>query len=239
MAARAVRAAAVRYAVSVPFARLLTQTLPPGAGHWECLPNMLDARFELPPEPRRRDGRDFVFLTLGTLHEKKGHVFLIDAFAARFRDDPRVHLRIAGDGPLRPSIEGRIAELGLGQRIRLLGQVDREQVARELGDCDAFVLPSLYETFGVALIEALACGRPVVATRCGGPEAIVSTDDGILVHSGDSEGLGAALARIRESAHGYDADAIRRRCLASYGASVIAARMVDAYAQVVNEAAAR
>ena len=69
----------------------------------------------------------------------------------------------------------------LEQRVRLLGALSREQARDELRGCDCFVLPSRHESFGVVLAEATACGRPVISTRCGGPESIVTKENGILV----------------------------------------------------------
>ena len=69
---------------------------------------------------------------------------------------------------------------------------------------DAFVLSSAYETFGVVLIEALACGKPVVSTACGGPDYIVTEENGLLVPVGDTQALGAALEQMIRTIDRYD-----------------------------------
>jgi len=80
--------------------------------------------------------------------------------------------------------------LGLGERVKLLGSVPGDQLTLWMNACDLFVLPSLSESFGIVQLEALACGRPVVATRNGGSEEVVISDDyGLLVDPADPEGL--------------------------------------------------
>ncbi|MEI2707753.1 MAG: glycosyltransferase [Chitinophagaceae bacterium] len=104
-------------------------------------------------------------------------LILIQAFAKKFQqNNPSFQLQIAGIwsfGKLFKRISCN--ELGIQQQVQFLGQLNRTQVKATFTSMpDVFVLPSTYETFGVVLIEALACGKPVIATACGGPENIVT-----------------------------------------------------------------
>ena len=101
---------------------------------------------------------------------------LIRAFSKAFKDQPKVNLTIVGDGPEYNNLNNLIKTLKMEKQISLYGSANREEVKMLLQKSDAFVFSSQYETFGVVLIEAMACGLPVVATKCGGPESIIDSD---------------------------------------------------------------
>lgn len=149
---------------------------------------------------------------------------LIDAVAAV----PEVQLWIAGEGELRGALEGQIARLGLGDRVRLLGwRNDRLDL---LATADLCVFPSRYEPFGIVSIEAWAAGVPLVATRSAGPGALIEDgSDGLLVPIDDAPALTAAIRRVlgdadlkaRMVANGrrrYEAEFTEAAVVASYKA---------------------
>ena len=122
----------------------------------------------------------------------KDHVGLLQAFS-RLADDPRTLLVIVGDGPCRASLTAAVAELGVGGRVRLLGE--RDDVPAVLAAFDIFVLSSIGEGMSNAILEAMATGLPVVATRVGGnPELVVSGTTGFLVEPRSPAALTAALS---------------------------------------------
>jgi glycosyltransferase involved in cell wall biosynthesis len=107
-----------------------------------------------------------------------------------------VSLVIAGDGEERESVAVRAGELGLDGRVRLLGALPREEVLALLGAADAVVLSSAWENFPHVLVEALAVGTPVIATRVGGvPEIVEDGVSGLLVPPGDADALAGAVRR--------------------------------------------
>jgi glycosyltransferase involved in cell wall biosynthesis len=122
------------------------------------------------------------FVHVGSLTERKNVVRLADAFASLGRGS----LTFVGDGPLRSALEGR-------ERVRVVGRVPHDEVARWLSAADVVCGPALIEPFGQALLEAMACGRPVVATRVGGPPEFVTPDCGVLVDPLDETQLARAL----------------------------------------------
>ena len=107
---------------------------------------------------------------------------LADAFATLGEGT----LTFVGEGPLRPRLEGRPG-------VMLAGAVPHDEVARRLAAADVLCQPSLIEPLGQALLEAMACGRPVVATRIGGPPEFVPPEAGVLVDPLDVDGLARAL----------------------------------------------
>jgi glycosyltransferase involved in cell wall biosynthesis len=144
------------------------------------------------------------------------------AFAGGF-NDPAYHERIAA----------RVGELGLGEHVRFLGQL--EDVRGLLGTASVLAHPSLSEGFGLALVEAMALGVPVVATRCGGPEEIVTADSGELVAAGDPVALGDAVAHLLadEVRRTQLADGARRRA-AAFDLTTTASDTADAYEAAVT-----
>ncbi|EQD29162.1 Glycosyl transferase, group 1 domain protein, partial [mine drainage metagenome] len=130
----------------------------------------------LPPPPspgafRTAYGLDGPYLLfVGRLASNKGLLPLVDAFAPLARSDPAATLVLVGaDGGMRPAVEARVRTLDLGRRVRILGHLGSDALlADAYRDARALVLPSEYEAFGLVLLEALAQGTPVVASRVGG-----------------------------------------------------------------------
>jgi glycosyltransferase involved in cell wall biosynthesis len=176
-----VRRASTVVCVSDYLRRELELRLPEARGKTEVVSSGVDRqRFAVtaPPDGPPR------FLCLGSLDERKNVVRLADAFA---RVDEGT-LTFAGDGPLRPRLEGR-------ENVRLLGRVPHDEIPRLLAESHVLAQPSLLEPLGQALLEAMACGRSVVATRLGGPPEFVPPEAGVLVDPLDVTALAHALAQ--------------------------------------------
>jgi len=137
-----------------------------------------------------------VALFAGHLTELKGIADLVDALGATDPSD-RPLLAIVGDGPLRPSLETRVAELGLGDSVRFAGRVPHDDVGTWMGACDVLVLPSLSEGLPTVICEAMLAGRAVIATPVGGtPELIEDGATGILIAPGNVTALADALGEL-------------------------------------------
>lgn len=170
---------------------------------------------EIPGDTPLRPSR---FLTVAVLSEGKGIQFLLEAAASLVRQGcTDFELVIGGDGMIRPQLEHQAQALGLARRCRFLGSLTRTQVRSQMRDCDVFVLPSLHETFGVVLAEAMACGKPVIATRCGGPEFIVTSETGLLVEPGNPLALAQAMKRFVSDDLRFDPVRIRHSVLDRFG----------------------
>lgn len=134
-------------------------------------------------------------LTIASLDPWKGIDVLLRSIPLVQQHVPEVRLKIAGLGPERAKLESLAANLGLGDCVEFLGYQDRASVRRLLSTCSVFVLPSLSEPFGIVVLEALAAGAPVVATRIGGiPEIVEHQVNGLLVTPDDEQQLAAAIA---------------------------------------------
>ena len=138
-------------------------------------------------------------LCIAAHNEKKGIDVLLRAFARVVEKESDLTLTLVGDGPLRAHHEALAQDLGLNGRVSFLGWQNRAQVGDLLRRCDVFVLPSRSEPFGIVIIEAMACGKPVVASAVGGiPEIIHQGENGILVEPEDPAALGDAILRVLE-----------------------------------------
>ncbi len=147
------------------------------------------------PEARRELGLasfDPVLGAVGRLSPEKGHLHLLRALPAIAAAFPGAGCVLAGDGRARPELEAEARRLGLGGRVVFLGH--RRDVSRVLAALDLFVQPSVYEGFGLSLLEAMAAGLPVVASRVGGiPEVVDDGESGVLVPPGDAGALAASV----------------------------------------------
>jgi glycosyltransferase involved in cell wall biosynthesis len=128
---------------------------------------------------------------------KKGLDTLIKAFKRVNEYDPELQLYLAGDGPLRSELERLCLNLKLQDRVKFLGSKTRKEVRKLLHGCILFVLASRYEPFGIAIIEALACKKAVIATKVGGiPEIIENGKTGLLVEPDNPADLANAIIEI-------------------------------------------
>jgi len=163
------------------------------------IPNGIDIdRFPLAGASDHRPAPEAAGTVMGTISRlvwKRGHEELLQAATIVRRAEPSVRLVIVGDGPLRPALEEHARRLGLDGEVRFLGAV--HDAARLLPGFDVFVLSSVLEGMSNALLEAMAAGRPVVATRVGGnPELVIDGETGLLVPPRDPEALAEALLRL-------------------------------------------
>lgn len=134
-----------------------------------------------------------VLVVVGALEARKGHAVLLEALATLRA--ARIRVLCAGEGSQRDALIAHSASLGLGDVVRWLGHV--EDVAALLAAADVAVMPSHHEGLGVAALEAMAAGLPVIASAVGGlPDAVVDGETGILVPPGDPQALAAAIARV-------------------------------------------
>src|SRR5919201_734643 len=205
--AAVVRRAAAVIAVSDYLRRALEAKVPAAAGKTHVIDCGVDLeRFRPTPPP---DGAT-AYLCVGSLTERKNVLRLAAAFD---RLDGGT-LTFAGDGPLRPQLAGR-------PRIRLVGRVGHDQIPELVAESHVICQPSLVEPFGQALLEGMAGGRSVVATRVGGPPEFVSPRIGALVDPFDEQDIAAGLraaaelprpndaARAVAEQHGLSAQALR------------------------------
>lgn len=201
----------------------------------EVIPNMVDCDKVLSIINKKNNlGEEgqFTFLSLCYLKKNKGVDILIRAFSTYFRGK-EVKLIIAGDGPERESLENLSKELGILEQVEFKGALNRDEVYKVMSNCNIFVLPSKFETFGVVLIEALANGKPVISTRNGGANDIVTDENGILVDIDDIEGLGKAMVDLKLDYNKYNEEEIRNSCINKYSKKIITRQLEKVYSELI------
>jgi glycogen(starch) synthase len=172
----------------------------------EVVWNGVDLDVAAPPagaDPvRERTGSDRPYLlALGRVVENKGFDLLVQAYAlsaaARTGAGPGADLVVAGSGGASETLTSLADQLGLADRVHLIGRLDRDEVAAALARALAFVMPSRLEPFGIVVLEAWRAGTAVIASSRGGaPEFVRDGEDGLLVDPFDAPALAAALDRV-------------------------------------------
>lgn len=231
--------------VSVDIERWMRHSLRLPASRIRLITNGIDTtRFapaENEPRPSPLDGlapHTRLIGSIGRLDPVKGFDTLIEAMA-RLRDDARVpetHLVIVGEGPERAALEQRIARLGLGDRVSLLGQ--RADTPAILGALDVYVCSSIAEGIALTLLEAMAAARPIVATAVGGnPELIEEHTTGRLVPSGRPQAIADAVSAllVTPDAGAALGTAAREKAVAHYSV----AAMIEGYRRLYDDVLGR
>jgi glycosyltransferase involved in cell wall biosynthesis len=228
------RHACARIVVSRFLGKILESKIGKEATPWDWVPNILPAAFETANSENKFSKKRFRFLCIAQFVPVKNHLCLLKAFAEGF-SGCNAELFLGGDGPLLPSIKKIARQLGISSQVIFLGLQSRKQVLKEMQQCDVVVLPSHHETFGVVLIEAMSCGKPVIGPSGSGPDDIINKDNGILFRPNNSNSLAAAMKNLFENHGNYDPNTIRSNCLACYGEKAIISRLIAIYNRVQNK----
>lgn len=226
-------------AVSEKVREVVEEGLGDMGGKLMVIPNGVELeRFDLPSgreellEELDLDPDSQLLLTVGRLTEQKGQVHLLRAMAALAGEEPRARLLVAGRGELEAELRAETRRLGIEERVCWLGE--RADVPRLLRSVDVFVLPSLWEGLSVALLEAMAAGLPIVATRVAGTDQVLEDgDSGLVVPPADDSALAAALVNVLGDPSLRERLGLRARQVAAQGYS--AAVQADRYLALYRE----
>jgi glycosyltransferase involved in cell wall biosynthesis len=232
----AVALSASTVAVSSPLAEALSDDL--GVRRSRILMIRNGVRYVEPERVTLRDElrlrpEDRLVVSVGNLYPVKGHQYLVDALALLVKKHPRLHIAIAGRGGLEDALRLKASEVGLSDRMHLLGL--RSDIPAILAAADIFALPSLSEGLPLALIEAMFAACPIVATSVGEVGVVLEGGQvGVLVEPGDAHALAAALDALL-------ADPVRAKALGQRAArharnQYSLARMVGRYANLYEQA---
>lgn len=161
-------------------------------------------------------------LVISRLEENKGIRYLIEAMEMLRKEFPYIQLSIIG--PMDEGGEALLELIGsknMGAHILYSGACNNEELPAVIAKHDILVSPSLYETFGVTIIEALSCGKPVVATKCGGPEETVTGEVGLLVEKADPQSLANGIKCVIDNYERYDPEVIRGYAVGHFSQDIV------------------
>ena len=201
---------------------------------WEYIPNIVNDNFfkqnitESAPHLEKKR-----IISISNLNKNKNTELLIQAFSQFIRQSliVDVELIIGGDGEEREALENLVKELDLVESVKFLGSLTRESVKAEIQKSSMFVISSHYETFGVVAIEALALGKPVLSTKCGGPESIVTPKVGILVENNSVDDLARGMLYLYEHLNDYHPNQLKDYCLENFSEQAIVSKLTQVYSE--------
>ncbi len=208
-------------------------------GRLEVMPNVVDVELFHRPAAWNPDPQAPRILFAGYFVPIKRLEHLLEAFARLSVEIPAARLRLVGGGEnpgQEEDLRGQIAARGLGDRVEVFGYQPREALAYMMREwADMLVLSSQAETFGCVLIEALACGKPVVSTRCGGPEDIITADFlGRLADNQDPADLARAMGEVAGNLAAFEPARIRRHAVETFGFAAVARRIAALYDEILG-----
>jgi len=225
-------------AVSPSLARSLEQKYDLEVNSVVWFPNLL--RKELAERSKRKSNHYFDskgpvrFLNIASLIPIKNHRLLIEAFDLLSKEHSNIQLEIIGGGHLETALKEMVAQFGLDDKVIFLGQLERSVVLNKIEAADFIVHSSKYETFGVVFIEALAFGKAVLSTACGGPECIVNQDNGILVPLNDPQLFANGMKRLMLDGENFNREKIRTEVMEAFGERAFHQRALKLYSECIE-----
>ncbi|MDD3535755.1 MAG: glycosyltransferase [Candidatus Cloacimonetes bacterium] len=189
----------------------------------EVIPNMVDTGYFLPVASAATKPRLF---SMSTFSAAKGVADLAEALYILQRQGLEYDMHWAGEGKLKSRIQRQLSSF---PNIRFSGYLDRAEALAAYQTADIYVMPSRVESFSMVIIEALSCGKPVVATDCGGPRDILQDEVGILVEKETPAALATGILNLVKRLKNYNAAQIRTLCIERYDERVVSARLHKAF----------
>jgi len=198
------------------------------------IPNVVDLKIFSYDSNPNKDSK-FRIISVGNLIPRKRMKALISGFASFVKFVPDSELFIYGSGPEKDNLQAQISSLRLSDRIVLKGSCKRDIIANALKTASCFVLVSEVETFGVVLVEAMACGLPVIATKSGGPESFIHSGNGILIPVDDEQSLLDALKKMYLTINDYNRGEISSEVKQLFSAESIVNQLESVYERVIYD----
>jgi len=193
------------------------------------VPNGVDCEFFYPKTENKEKNQGYIIFSAGNLTKNKNHSLLVHAFSRFNKINSNSELIIAGEGPEKDTIQKLIFDLNLTNKVTLTGRLNRETMRMYYSKMDLFVLPSIKETFGVVIIEALSSGKPVVSTKCGGPEDIISEDFLGILCDLTIDSMHAAIETSYSNKDMYDPRKIHTFILNNFDQKQISKYLIELY----------
>lgn len=196
----------------------------------QVVPNIVSSLFCY--NPTVVPGKTYNFVTVGRLDPIKQIDKITQAFAENFAGKNNIHLTIIGDGDERKRIEKTICDNNIQSQVTLMGTLPREETANLISKADSLVCFSRYETFGVPVIEAWACGKPVIGTNRMGMTEVWNDELGYVVHYDRIDELKQAMIKIYENREKYNSPKIAAFAKEHFGEEAVYKLLLDIYKSI-------
>ena len=197
------------------------------------VPNMVSAGIE-EGGLRKAPGEMFRWISIGALNKNKGMDAALEAFALASKRIPAMTLTLCGGGDEREALERQAAELCVADKVTFTGQISRAECGRRLRECQAFLLASRVETFGIAAAEAMMCGLPVVMTKTSAWKTLIRPECGLAADADDIPALAEAMVYVTEHYGEYDPDTIAGLCRERFSEEAVTGQLTEIYRELVR-----
>jgi len=196
----------------------------------ELVPNVVEVKSINEMYPQTVEREHVVLLSVADLVDEIKKISEVIEVVADLSDKIGLELWIVGDGPDRKTLEQLATSKGLlDDTIKFFGRKTNDEVLEIISQCDFLVMNSVIETFSVVTAEALLAGKPVVATRCGGPEVFVNETNGILIDPGNRDELREAILQMIEKYTFYDPEVLKLGVKERFSAEAVGLQLKSIY----------
>jgi glycosyltransferase involved in cell wall biosynthesis len=196
----------------------------------KVIPNIVNSIFHQTSSNQNfNECKVFKLVILGRLIELKNHLVLFQAIKKLTCKGIKINLDVVGDGELKKVLNNYISNNNLIDVINLHGSKNRSQVVELVKDSHALISASIFETFGISLIEGLASRKPIIALDSGGVRDIINPKNGILIKENSPEAFASAIQDVIDNYESYDQAHIAEDCMARFGEETIYQKLVKYY----------
>jgi L-malate glycosyltransferase len=198
----------------------------------QVIPNVIEMKKFSLSDALKKDNNLNIGILGGMGNFRKGLDILIKAVS--LLKDMELTVHIGGDGKYLNTFKEMAKELDIAGKCIFYGEIKPESIQDFYSKLDFYVLPSRDETFGVVVVEAMACGLPVIATKCGGPEEIITKETGVLIDKENPQELARAIRSVAGNLDSYNRKAIRDYVLEKYSPDLFVASISEVYQELLR-----
>jgi L-malate glycosyltransferase len=196
------------------------------------IPNVIEMKKFSVPGTVKKDNRLNIGILGGMGNYRKGLDILIKAVS--LLKDLELTVHIGGDGKYLSTFKDMAKELDIAGKCIFYGEIKPESIQDFYSKLDFYILPSRDETFGVVVVEAMACGLPVISTKCGGPEEIITQETGMLIEKENPKELADAIRMVAANLDSYNRKAIRDYVLEKYSPDLFVSSLSEVYQELLR-----
>lgn len=200
------------------------------------VPNIVDSIPSTDSNRSKQVNEKVIFVSVADMIDRIKNISAVIRIVAEISNSCNIEYWIIGDGEDKELLVGLADSLGvLDKQVFFWGRKSNKDVMEILNKVDFLVMNSFTETFSVVTAEAILAGKPVIATRCGGPETFVSENNGILIEPGDSEALKLSLIEMIRNYQNYDPQILKRTINEKFSSKVVGEKIIAIYDELINQ----